>query len=175
MDLEPGRTRVHEHAETGKPLAAFKLHGIRETVGAAKPPSSRVVLPCTRHGWNGPALFWGMVGHKLPAIGSPHGKSRWAGSSRFSPEFSLFAAPEGWPKRWLRHACDSQGIPSVQSLPFRFRLFPSDLAAGSSRPKPLAAEPKDGIRYESEVGCRPSRRKGHSAQAGWNEDRQAQA
>src|ERR1700723_1223772 len=28
MDLEPGRIRVHEHAETGKPLAAH-VHGIR--------------------------------------------------------------------------------------------------------------------------------------------------
>jgi len=31
------------------------------------------------------------------------------------------------------------------------------------------AEPKNGIRCESEVGCRPGRRKGHTAQAGWNE------
>jgi hypothetical protein len=37
------------------------------------------------------------------------------------------------------------------------------------------AEPKDGVRCESEVGRRPSRRKGHAAQAGWNEDRRAQA
>ena len=27
MDRAPGRIRVHEHAETGKPLAAYKLHG----------------------------------------------------------------------------------------------------------------------------------------------------
>ena len=34
MDLEPGRTRVHEHAETGKPLAAYWLHAERGNIGA---------------------------------------------------------------------------------------------------------------------------------------------
>jgi hypothetical protein len=34
MDLEPGRIRVHEHAETGKPLAAYKLHAKRGNFGA---------------------------------------------------------------------------------------------------------------------------------------------
>jgi len=34
MDLEPGRIRVHEHAETGKSLAAYKLHGTRKSIGA---------------------------------------------------------------------------------------------------------------------------------------------
>lgn len=45
---------------------------------------------------------------------------------------------------------------------------------GASRMR-LPDEPKDGFRCESEVGRRPCRRRVHSAQAGWNEDRQAQA
>jgi len=91
MDLEPGRTRVHELAETGKPLAAYKLHGTRggirsprrrvfvagvESFGAIGPLSYRAAGPCARHGWNGPAagnrqVAGGLVGHKLSAIGSP--------------------------------------------------------------------------------------------------------
>jgi hypothetical protein len=79
MDLEPGRTRVNEHAETGKPQAEFKLHGCRERNEPYLAPIHRAVCPCNRHGfthgWNGPADrgFFAilMVGHKLSAIGSP--------------------------------------------------------------------------------------------------------
>src|ERR1017187_8150737 len=66
MDRAPGRTRVHEHAERGKPLAANRLHGTRGKLLAFKPLFFRAVRPCIRQRWNGPAEFLlGLVGHKL--------------------------------------------------------------------------------------------------------------
>ena len=131
MDLDPGRTRVHEYAETGKPLAAQKLHRTRWSFQACWPNSSRAVRLCTRHGWNGPARNTGMVGHKLSAIGLPHHPNRsvcLACPSWQPPQPAQYAALRGRPPRTLRNTGDSMVIPLALSLPFRFRASFSGLA-----------------------------------------------
>jgi hypothetical protein len=86
LDREPGRTRVHEHAETGKPvhpsdeylslgapvpLAAYKLHGTHGRIRENSSRSNRAKGLCRRQRWNGPAGFLGAVGHKISANGLP--------------------------------------------------------------------------------------------------------
>ena len=76
MDLELGRIRVHEHAETGKPLAAYKLHQALGGFGILfTQPCYAGCLYC-RQRWNGPACCQGKVGHKLSAIGLPYRNAR---------------------------------------------------------------------------------------------------
>ena len=94
----------------------------------------RVVRPCNRQGWNGPAGFIGKVGHKLSAIGSPH---HTACSSGFPPHPAQLAAHLGRPQRDNRHASDSQVLPPAYPRPFRTRLSPSLLAHNPSRQMPL--------------------------------------
>ena len=90
MDRAPGRTRVHEHAETGKPLAAYKLHGTRRRIrekslagpiarhgranasGGTAPPRIPVCTPATktcrrgsRHGWPQTLCNWVTVSYSL--------------------------------------------------------------------------------------------------------------
>jgi hypothetical protein len=117
---------VHEHAETGKPLAAYKLHGAREYLGGALSPPGRASCLCRSQRWNGPASNIGMVGHNLSAIGVPH---RTARSARLSPRIT---APTGRPPLGNRHTSHSRVIPSAHPLPFRFCAYPSFLAAGPS-------------------------------------------
>jgi hypothetical protein len=91
MDHAPGRIRVHEHAETGKPLAAYKLHQALGGFGIlfTQPRYARRLF--IRQRWNGPAGISGKVppqrrrpvagdpgkvGHKLSAIGLPYRKAR---------------------------------------------------------------------------------------------------
>jgi hypothetical protein len=63
----PAGQRVHEHAETGKPQAAFKLHGARRRIEAYLASFPGVVRPCLRRGWNGPAPRNRQIaGSKLP-------------------------------------------------------------------------------------------------------------
>ena len=91
MDRAPGRIRVHEHAETGKPLAAYKLHQALEGIWNFFPPPRSAVCLYIRQRWNGPAGIPGKVppqrrrpvagdpgkiGHKLSAIGLPYRKAR---------------------------------------------------------------------------------------------------
>jgi hypothetical protein len=76
MDRVPGRIRVHEHAETGKPLAAYKLHQALEGIRSFFPPPRSAVCLYIRQRWNGPAGIPGKVGHKLSAIGLPYCKAR---------------------------------------------------------------------------------------------------
>jgi hypothetical protein len=136
---------VHEHAETGKPLAAYKLHGTRgpqpticagwgakrKSIGPSMPRSVRAARPCTRQGWNGPAagnrlVASGLVGHKLSAIGSLHHSACSACSSSHPSQFAAF---RGWPARGYRHTSDSQVIPSAHPPPVRSTATPSRLAA----------------------------------------------
>ena len=72
MDRAPGRIRVHEHAETGKPLAAYKLHFAFSGRRIFFYPPPRAVCTFNRKRWNGPAGNPGKVGHKLSAIGFPY-------------------------------------------------------------------------------------------------------
>lgn len=87
MDRAPGRIRVHEHAETGKPLhpsdgdlspgapvplAAYKLHQALGGIRNFFPPLRSAVRMFIRQRWNGP----NMVGHKLSALGLPYRKAR---------------------------------------------------------------------------------------------------
>ena len=60
---------VHEHAETGKPLAAYRLFGWRGSLGVCNPRPQGGARPGKCQRWNGPAGFFGKVGHKLSAIG----------------------------------------------------------------------------------------------------------
>lgn len=105
----PGKTRVHEHAETGKPgnssdedesrsllvpHAANGLHGARTGFRRDKPDSDRAVWPCMRARGNGLAgNDSGNVGHKLSATGSPHHSTRSACNTYDSPRFS---PSRGW-------------------------------------------------------------------------------
>jgi hypothetical protein len=136
MDLEPGRTRVHEHAETGKPLAAKKLHGTQGRIGANLAHLPGVVRSCDLQGWNGPAgddgfVFFGVVGHKLSAIGLPHRAVRSVCSAcpqGHSPRFARFAAPNNRQPHGQRHTSDSKVIPPANPRSFRFRASLSGLA-----------------------------------------------
>jgi hypothetical protein len=128
MDLEPGRTRVHEYAETGKPQPAQKLHRTRWRLWAFRPVSSRAVRLCTRLGWNGPAVSSGMVGHKLSAIGLPHQSIRSVCSACPYRQPAQRAALQGSPPRIPGLTGDSMVIPLASPLPFRFRASFSGLA-----------------------------------------------
>ena len=136
MDLEPGRTRVHEHAETGRPKAALKLHGMRGRIGADIAHSPGNVRPCDCQGWNGPAgdsgfASDGKVGHKLSAIGLPHYAVRsvcTACPRGHSPWFAQFAAFTVRRPRVFWHTSDFKVIPSAHPLSFRFRESLSGLA-----------------------------------------------
>ena len=130
MDLEPGRIRVHEHAETGKPLAAI-VHGIRSRIRPLMARSVGRFRPDCRLGWNGPAAGDRQIvrcrfGHKLSAIGSPH---QTACSSGILPLCAQRAAPPGRPPCSPRRPGDSQVIPPAYPHPFRSRVSPSLLAA----------------------------------------------
>ena len=126
MDLEPGRTRVHEHAETGKPFAA-KSHGMHKRIEPDLARSSWLVRPCRSDGWNGPdrrklQFARVKVGHKLSAIGSPlHSAS----SSGILPLLAQRAAHPGRPPFEFRRPSDSQVIPLAYPLSFRSRASPS--------------------------------------------------
>ena len=127
MDLEPGRTRVHEHAETGKPPPAWKAHGRRERIEPHLARIHRVVRPCNGRGWNGPggrdfAIAHAQVGHKLSAIGSPQ---HTAGPPRCLPPGTLRAARPGCTQRAQPDAGDWQVIPPAYPRTFRSRLSPS--------------------------------------------------
>ena len=126
MDLEPGRIRVHEHAETGKPLAAH-VHGIRSRFSPFMARPARGFRPGRRLGWNGPAaadrpIIRCTVGHNLSAIGSPH---QTACSSGILPLGVQRAAPPGRPPCARRRPSDSQVIPPAYPRPFRSRVCPS--------------------------------------------------
>jgi hypothetical protein len=140
MDLEPGRTRVHEHAETGRPLAALKLHGTQGRIGADLARPFGVARPCDCQGWNGPAIDTefavdSKVGHKLSAIGLPYHAVRSVCSAcprGHSPLFAQFAARKDRRPRGFWHTSDSKVIPSAHPLSFRFRASLSDLAVNSA-------------------------------------------
>jgi len=142
MDLELGRTRVHEHTETGKPLAAHNLHAAPRSAWGLKPRPLRAVRPCKRHGWNGPTGYFGffpphrqnsvnwghgVVGHKLSAIGSPE---RQAVSSSSLPQFALRAALTGCRRSARGQAGNALVFPSPHPQSSRFRASPSFLAVG---------------------------------------------
>jgi hypothetical protein len=144
MDLEPGRIRVHEHAETGKPLAAH-VHGIRSRFSPSMAPPARGFRPGRRLGWNGPAaadlpIVRCTVGHNLSAIGSPH---QTACSSGIMPLGVQRAAPPGRPPCAPRRPGDSQVIPPAYPRPFRSRVCLSLLAAPrfSVHPEPQPPRP----------------------------------
>jgi hypothetical protein len=120
--IAPGRTRVHEHAETGKPLAEDRLHGGLEEPRAVKLCFFSPVRPCTRLRWNGP----GMVGHKLSAIGLPQHSTRLACSIEHPP---WFAAPRGRQPRGSQPIKVSRVVLPAHSFPFRFCASPSVPAA----------------------------------------------
>jgi len=144
MDLEPGRIRVHEHAETGKPLAAV-VHGIRSRFRPLLARPAGGFRPDCCFGWNGPAaadrqIVRCRIGHKLSAIGSPH---QTACSSGILPLRVQRAAPPGRPPCALRRPNDSQVIPPAYPRPFRSRVSPSLLAAlrFSAQPDSQPARP----------------------------------
>jgi len=138
MDLEPGRTRVHEHAETGRPRTANKEHGTPGRTSRNLACFSCVVRPCRRYGQNGqiagngyiagillpprrPAIAVGIrgsSGNGLCAIGLPQYS---ASSSGFLPRLAHLAAPTGGRLRHRGHTSDSQVIPSACPHTFRSR------------------------------------------------------
>jgi hypothetical protein len=111
---------IHEHAETGKPLAAFKLHARRTSLGAYRPWSGSAVRPCRRQWWNGPAGGPGTVGHKLSAIGLPYSKACSAGTFRHPPKLAQFAAHAGRQQRGHWQAGNARVIPSAHPHSSRF-------------------------------------------------------
>jgi hypothetical protein len=146
MDLEPGRIRVHEHAETGKPLAA-DLRGIRRKIRPLLAYLPGVARPRRRLGWNGPAqrnlqVAQSRFGHKLSAIGSPH---QTACSSGIFPLRVHRVTHLGGPSSASRRPSDSQVIPPAYPRPFRSRVSPSLLAAP---------------RFSAQPGSQPARTRG---------------
>ena len=143
MDRAPGRTRVHEHAETGQPLAAYKLHRTHGRIGKSNPRFHRATLLCKRQWWNGPAGISGKVGHKISANGLPYRTTYsvctacLVCTARPSPRI---AALRGRTWRGNRHTSDLRVIPSAHPLPFRPCASPSNLAAGPSRLTPLGGK-----------------------------------
>jgi hypothetical protein len=155
MDLEPGRIRVHEHAETGKPLAAH-VHGIPSRFSPPMARPARGFRPRLRLGWNGPAqgdrpIVCGTVGHKLSAIGSPH---QTACSSGLLPLGVRRGAPPGCPPCARRRPSDSQVIPPAYPRPFRSRVSPSLLALPrySVHSEPQPARPHGFLLLEIAAG-----------------------
>ena len=160
MDLAPGRKRVHEHAETGKPLfpsendrsprcadpcAAYTLHQARGSPGAFRLRSDHGTRSGTRQRWNGPAGHSGKVppqrrrpvaggpgiGHKLSAIGLPQDRVRSAGLHH-----ARFAAPRGASPPGCRCSGHQRFFTSAHPLPFRSGASPSHLAAVPGRQAP---------------------------------------
>jgi len=137
MDLEPGRTRVHEHAETARPLAAHKLHGASAGIGPVLARLAGAVRPCDCQGSNGPAAGKRQfarckVGHKLSAPGSPLRTASSICWARHPPRVASLR--DGRPCGWF------QVIPPAYPHTFRSRLSPLDLApqrfANRFHPKP---------------------------------------
>ena len=115
MDFGPGRTRVHEHAETGRPFAASRLHRMRGIIGQGFPQPHFAEGQCKRQRWNGPASNIGVVGHKLSAIGLPQRAAGAVGQP------SRLAALRGRREQVNRQISDSRVIPSAHSLSSRCR------------------------------------------------------
>jgi hypothetical protein len=152
MDLELGRTRVHEHAETGKPLAAYKLHTMRSCPGAFRSWFGSAERPCKRQGWNGPAGVFGTVGHKLSAIGLPYRKASSASSQEM---FAQFAAPNGRRQRGLRQAGNRRVIPSAHPQSSRILASPFALAVGPGSQTP----PGGKVRWQRKFASQARRTK----------------
>jgi hypothetical protein len=142
MDRAPGRIRVHEHAETGKPLhpsdedlspgvpvplAVYKLHTARRIFRGINPRPDRARRMCRRQRWNG---LNHMDGHKLSANGLPY---RTACSACWSGTSPWFAALRGRPWLGHRNTSDSRFIPTAHPLSFRPRASPSHLAVSPGR------------------------------------------
>ena len=120
---------VHEHAETGSPLAASRLRAVHGEGGVEFLLPRSVVRAggCSRV--NGPAALSGLRGHNLSAHGSP---SHAACSAATPP--SRRASRKGRPPLGTPHTCSSQVIPLALSRPFPPRIAPFPLAAGPGSP-----------------------------------------
>jgi hypothetical protein len=163
MDLAPGRKRVHEHAETGKPLhpsdndrspgcaapwVVCTLHQARGSAGAFQLCSDHGARSGTRQRWNGPAGHSGKVGHKLSAIGLPQDRVR-----SVVLHLARFAAPRGASPPECRCSGHQRFFTSAHPLPFRFGASPSHLA-----PVPGRQAPPDGkVRWQKRFAS-PARR-----------------
>ena len=152
--IAPGRTRVNEHAETGKPLADNRLHGRRGERGAFKLRFFSAVRPCTRTRWNGPGgILPKLVGHKLSAIGLPQHSTRSACFIRHPPWFS---APRGWLPGGSRYVKVFRIIHFAHPLPIRSSASPSLLAAGTGCQRQLDGK----VRWQKRFAS-PARRMRH--------------
>ena len=149
MDPRPGRIGFNEHAETGSPLAVHRLWESRGIAGAFLLRPGHAIQPCFGPRANGPAGHLGPGDHKLSAEGSP---SRMARPSGRSPRQST---PWDKPPRKRWPTSGRQVLPFAPLRPFRFRAFPSSLAAGPGRFKP----PGGKVRWQKRFAFPPRRMK----------------
>jgi hypothetical protein len=145
--IAPGRTRVHEHAETGKPLAPQRqqIAWTTREPGAIKLRFGRRIA----RGLADAAVRTAPMGHSV-LNGPPgtNGAGHWLATNSLQSDYRntqlvrlvprelppWFAALRGSRRRGSRHVKVFRVILSAHPLPFRPCASPSLLAAGTGRP-----------------------------------------
>ena len=140
MDRTPGRTRVHEHAETGQPLAAYKLHANarknREKQSPAPSRDSIVQTPVVerprRHFSARLATISLQTGYRIVQLVEFVQLVRLV---RFVQIDLRHGSPPFGAGLWRgnRHTSDLRVIPSAHPLPFRPCASPFEPCRGSQQ------------------------------------------